>query len=170
MTNGEESQQVFRIPQPTAQRISALIQRINDGDIKIPTFQRRQVWHVRQVIDLLDSINRGYPIGSLLFWNTHSQLHAERNIGGFALPETREGYPRNYVLDGQQRLTTLYAALTRPATSLEDRLSVVYDLEEEKFVAASGAIGPRHESALYGARAVWRPGCSLVVHDRIVLG
>jgi hypothetical protein len=130
----EDKRQSLRAPRPEPERISALIQRINEGDIKLPTFQRPQVWNIGQAIDLLDSVYRGYPVGSLLFWLTNHKLHSERDIGGFALPETPEKYPRNYVLDGQQRLTTLYAVLTRRPEQLEARLRVAYDLKLLEFV------------------------------------
>jgi hypothetical protein len=142
LTDGDV-RQTIRAPRPEPERISALIQRIDEGDIKLPTFQRPQVWNVSQAIDLLDSVNRGYPVGSLLFWLTSHHLRSERNIGGFALPETPEKYPRNYVLDGQQRLTTLYAVLTRHPSQLEERLRVVYDLELKEFVEPKETITPK---------------------------
>ncbi len=123
-------------PKPEGARIANLIPRINQGDIKIPTFQRRpSVWTNDQVIDLLDSVLQGYPIGSFLFWLTDTRLNSERNIGGFELPETPEKYPRNYVLDGQQRLTALYAVLTRAPESLDPRFQVLYDLREKAFIS-----------------------------------
>ena len=143
MANGRNSQQV-KTPKPTPERIADLIQRVEDGDIKLPTFQRPQVWTVDQAVDLLDSINRGYPVGSLLFWATRKQLRSERNIGGFELPETREYYPRNYVLDGQQRLTTLYAILKHPPKQLPQRFRVVYDLTRKEFIEAPEELGPQH--------------------------
>ncbi|MEJ7841720.1 MAG: DUF262 domain-containing protein, partial [Rubrobacter sp.] len=141
MQSNQGSQWVSRAPEPTSQRIASLIQRIDDGDIKLPTFQRPQVWNVDQVIDLLDSVNRGYPVGSLLFWETSTKLRYERNIGGFELPDTRERHPRNYVLDGQQRLTTLYAVLKRSPEQLAQRLRVVYDLTRKEFVPAAESVG-----------------------------
>lgn len=141
MAIGDE-RQALRAPRPEPERISALIQRINEGDIKLPTFQRPQVWNQDQAIDLLDSVNRGYPVGSLLFWLTSHKLRSERNIGGFALPETPEKYPRNYVLDGQQRLTTLYAVLTHRPNQLEERLRVAYDLERKEFVEVKETPSP----------------------------
>lgn len=143
MQSSEGPQQASRAPEPTSQRIASLIQRIDDGDVKLPTFQRPQVWNVSQVIDLLDSVNRGYPVGSLLFWETSTKLRYERNIGGFELPDTRERHPRNYVLDGQQRLTTLYAVLKRSPEQLAVRLRVVYDLALKEFVPATEPIEPQ---------------------------
>lgn len=142
MTNMDDLQQPAEAPRPEPERIAALIRRIDRGDIKLPTFQRPRVWNVGQAINLLDSVNRGYPVGSLLFWLTNNRLGAERNIGGFALPDTPDRYPRNYVLDGQQRLTTLYAVLTRPPAELDERLRVVYDLKLRKFVGAKIPIDP----------------------------
>ena len=142
MTDEQTRPQPASAPNPVSERIAALIRRIDQGDIKLPTFQRPQVWDVGQAVDLLDSINRGYPVGSLLFWLTGHQLGAERDIGGFELPETPERYPRNYVLDGQQRLTTLYAVLKHPASQLEERLRVVYDLEHGEFIEAKEPLAP----------------------------
>jgi uncharacterized protein with ParB-like and HNH nuclease domain len=107
--------QVKHAPEPKIERISRLIDRIKAGDIKIPKFQRGFVWTESQVIALLESIYEGYPIGSLLFWLSDVPMKSERDLGGFHLPETPEKYPRNYVLDGQQRLTTIYGVLTNSA-------------------------------------------------------
>ncbi|MBZ5526173.1 MAG: DUF262 domain-containing protein, partial [Acidobacteriia bacterium] len=94
---------------PSAVKIDKLIARVAEGDIKIPAFQRHFVWDQEQVIELLDSIYHDYPIGSILLWNSHDKLKATRNICGFCIPDRAESYPVNYVLDGQQRLSTIYA-------------------------------------------------------------
>ena len=138
----ESEGQSLQAPRPEPERIASLIQRISSGDIKLPTFQRPQVWNIGQAIDLLDSIYQGYPIGSLLFWRTNASLRSERNIGDFVLPETPEGYPKNYILDGQQRLTTIYAVLTLPPNRLAERWRVAYDLESLKFIEVKGALSP----------------------------
>jgi hypothetical protein len=93
----------------------------------------------------------------LLFWLTNHQLGAERNIGGFELPDTPERYPRNYVLDGQQRLTTLYAVLKHPASQLEERLRVVYDLIRGEFSEAKEPLAPTQLplNLLYDTNAFW---------------
>src|SRR5690348_4783419 len=93
---------------PTSPRLSTLLTDVAHGNIKIPVFQREFVWDDEQIISLLDSIYHGFPVGSLLLWSTKERLDHERNVGGFALPETPQDYPVQYVLDGQQRLTTLY--------------------------------------------------------------
>jgi len=94
---------------PSAVKIDKLMARLGDGDIKIPAFQRRFVWKQDQVIQLLDSIFHNYPIGSILLWNSDQKVTATRNVCGFAIPDRPQSYPVNYVLDGQQRLSTIYA-------------------------------------------------------------
>lgn len=95
--------------QPAAIKIDRLVDRIRDGDIKIPAFQRGFVWDQEQITKLLDSIYCNYPIGSILLWSSHERLKASRNIGGLKLPDREPDYPVNYVLDGQQRLSSIYA-------------------------------------------------------------
>ena len=83
---------------PSSPKIDRIISRIEEGDIKIPAFQRGFVWNQEQVIDLLDSIYRDFPIGSILLWNSHERLRSTRNVGGFLIPERTPQYPVNYVL------------------------------------------------------------------------
>lgn len=97
---------------PVAQKIDRLRNRIEDGDIKIPAFQRGYVWKQEQVVDLLDSIRLDYPIGSVLLWNSNERLDATRDIAGFPLPDREPSYPVNYILDGQQRISSIYAVFS----------------------------------------------------------
>src|SRR5918998_1923177 len=62
-----------------------------------------------RVAYFMDSIYKGYPFGSLLFWRTSNRLTFERNLGPFTLPPAEPNYPINYVLDGQQRVTSIFA-------------------------------------------------------------
>ena len=95
--------------QPAAIKIDRIVERIREGDIKIPAFQRGFVWNQEQIIELLDSIYHNYPIGSILLWSSHERLRSSRNICGLLLPDREPEYPVNYVLDGQQRLSSIYA-------------------------------------------------------------
>jgi hypothetical protein len=56
----------------------------------------------------MDSLYKRYPFGSLLFWRTKAQLKIERDLGPFKLPAPKEDYPVDYVLDGQQRVTSIF--------------------------------------------------------------
>ncbi len=128
---------------PSAIKIDKLIHRIEEGDIKIPAFQRGFVWKQDQVTELLDSILHDYPIGSILLWNSTEKLRATRNVGGFLLPDRDPQYPVNYVLDGQQRLSTIYAFFCKDRTQSPDNLKynvdttifdIYFDFDDEEFV------------------------------------
>jgi hypothetical protein len=115
--------------------ISDLIADVRKGEIKIPQFQRKFVWKEKQALDLLDSISKNYPVGSLLLWKTKVKLAAERNIGNFKLPQTDDLTPTDYVLDGQQRITVIYSCLG--ASDEEEGFAAGYDLEQEIFIQNS---------------------------------
>ena len=89
--------------------IRQLLQRITDGEVRVPAFQRDFVWEPDRVQFLMDSIYKGYPIGTVLFWRTKEQLLHDRDLGPFTLPDPKAQYPIDYVLDGQQRLTSIFA-------------------------------------------------------------
>lgn len=107
------------------EKIDKIIGRINAGDIKIPAFQRAYVWKQSQILDLLDSIVKNYPIGSILLWSTSDKLKHTRNIAGYSIPENPEEYPVNYVLDGQQRVSSIYASFSDK--TMQDPQSASYN-------------------------------------------
>ena len=86
-----------------------LLSDIEAGRIKIPQFQREFVWAKEASAKLLDSVIKRYPIGTFILWKTNETLRSIRNIGGLDLPPITEGDYVQYVLDGQQRITSLYA-------------------------------------------------------------
>lgn len=94
-----------------AVKYSDLISEIETGQVKIPQFQRKFVWGIKASAKLLDSIIKGYPIGTFIYWRTNERLRAIRDLGNITLLEPKEGEYINYVLDGQQRLTSLFAPL-----------------------------------------------------------
>lgn len=98
-------------PKPGFLLYQNLISNIEQGNIKIPQFQRKFVWDINATAGLMDSILKGYPIGSFIIWKTNERLRYVRNIGGMDMPETPSGDMVQYVLDGQQRMTSLYVAL-----------------------------------------------------------
>ena len=101
----------MKLPHPSSTQFSALIVDIEKGQIKIPQFQRDFVWELTKSANLMDSIIKGYPIGTFIFWKTKERLRSVRNIGGVELPESLSGDYIHFVLDGQQRLTSLFASL-----------------------------------------------------------
>jgi hypothetical protein len=72
-------------------------------------FQREFVWDKEQSAKLIDSILKGYPIGTFILWKTRDALRSVKDIGNHTLPETPKGDYAQYILDGQQRITSLYA-------------------------------------------------------------
>lgn len=101
----------MNLPEPQTLPFSTLINEIEKGVIKIPQFQRDFIWSKRKACKLMDSVVKGYPIGTFIFWKTKERLRSIRNIGGIELPEPPDGDFIQYVLDGQQRLTSLFTIL-----------------------------------------------------------
>jgi len=101
----------MKLPEPVSRTFTGLISDIEKGQIKIPQFQREFVWDIKKSAKLMDSIVKGYPIGTFIFWKTNERLRAVRNLGNFPLPEPNDGDFVDFVLDGQQRLTSLFATL-----------------------------------------------------------
>ena len=97
-------------PKPDSKKYTDLIFEIKKGEIKIPEFQRNFVWSIGKTAKLLDSILKGYPIGTFILWNTNERLNDIKNIGDLELPPSPEGTKVQYILDGQQRIASLYAA------------------------------------------------------------
>jgi hypothetical protein len=92
--------------------ILKILNEIEDGNWVIPEFQRDFVWTTDKFTLLFDSIYRGYTIGNLLLWKTDEKL-AHRRVGEKETI-TLENVKRSdytYILDGQQRLTTLWGVL-----------------------------------------------------------
>ena len=102
------------------QKLVHLQSDLERGRIKIPQFQRDFVWDTAQAASLLDSIIRGYPIGELIYWQTSDRLREVRNLGRLDFPTPERGERVSYVLDGQQRLTSITAALLGLQVRLRD--------------------------------------------------
>lgn len=134
ITEDPASKPAFRDPKPTAERVPQLAQRVLSGDILLPRFQRNFVWNRTQVIELLDSIARNYPIGSMLLWQSRKELANVRNIADLEVATARPEYPVNYLLDGQQRLSTICGALYWRPGDPRSIWNLAYDLRTDKFV------------------------------------
>jgi hypothetical protein len=96
-------------PENQSKKYEALFADIDSGKMKIPLFQRDFVWTKEQTANLIDSIIKGFPIGTFILWKTNEEMRAVRDIGNVRLPEIPKGDSASYVLDGQQRITSLYA-------------------------------------------------------------
>lgn len=100
---------VFLQPDAHTKKYEALFVEIDTGQIKLPMFQREFVWEKEQSAKLIDSILKGFPIGTFIFWKTREELRSYKEVGNHKLPETPDGDYAQYILDGQQRITSLYA-------------------------------------------------------------
>ncbi|APX25295.1 MAG: DUF262 domain-containing protein [Rhodobacteraceae bacterium] len=97
-------------PKPDSRKYHDLITDIEKGVIKIPKFQREFVWPIEKTAALLDSIVKGYPIGTFILWKTNQRMADVKDVGNIPLPATPDDRQVEYVLDGQQRMTSLFAA------------------------------------------------------------
>jgi uncharacterized protein with ParB-like and HNH nuclease domain len=120
-------------PQPSVDRIEELARRILNGDILLPKFQRSFVWEKDQIIVLLDSIAKGFPIGSVLLWQSRQELRSENRIADLDIELPRPDYPVNYLLDGQQRLSSICGALFWKGLDANSRWNIAYDLRDKQF-------------------------------------
>lgn len=86
--------------------VQELVSGVDKGTIRLPDIQRPFVWPNAKVRDLIDSMYQGYPVGELMFWANHDAEHT-KGIGSDAKSQDAS----MQVVDGQQRLTSLYAVL-----------------------------------------------------------
>jgi len=97
---------------PTNKGLTTYLDELIAKNYQIPTFQRDVVWETENVKKLWDSIYKFYPLGSILIWKTDLMLQNHRQIGGHQITDTnfsRTEY--QYILDGQQRTTSLLTSL-----------------------------------------------------------
>lgn len=99
------------MPTGANETLHDITKNIENGDYRIPRFQRDFVWDIKKSASLLDSIFKGYPISSVILWKTRNELAEVRNLGGIEIPGRDTGHYTSYIIDGQQRLTSLYFAL-----------------------------------------------------------
>jgi hypothetical protein len=132
----EESQKHLR-PENQPKKYDVLFTAIDSGQIKIPRFQRDFVWGKEQTAKLIDSLIKGFPIGTFILWNTVEELRHVRNIGNVELPDVPPGQAVQYILDGQQRITSLYAIrkgirITRDGHEIDYRdISINLDMDPD---------------------------------------
>src|SRR5579859_5236284 len=121
--------------------IQLLVNDVKDNHLQLPELQRKYVWKSSQVRDLFDSLYQQYPTGQLLVWETDDMQHSHKlSAGGIGENSRRP----QLLLDGQQRLTSLYAVMTgEPITvrdrSVERKIDIVFNVFKSKFEVATVA-------------------------------
>lgn len=124
---------------PSTERITvqSLLERVREGRIRVPPFQRSLRWKVEDAELLIDSIVRGYPIGTFLLWRREAEAETVR-LGGITLGV--EGRTDAlWVVDGQQRITALTNVLFSPEYDMESRRAFMleWDLTADRVVRSS---------------------------------
>ncbi|MBP3818756.1 MAG: DUF262 domain-containing protein [Butyrivibrio sp.] len=119
------------------QKLDHLIAKVDSGELGLPDLQRPFIWSDAKVRDLLDSMMLGYPIGYLMLWKCPVQ-DSNRTIG-----VNSHGYasPHEVIIDGQQRLTSLYAIMKKQkvinAQFKEKEIIISYNPGQNKFEVAN---------------------------------
>lgn len=108
---------------------------IEEGTLRIPQFQREFVWEKSKVIKLLESIYNEYPIGSFFFWNAPAHYqNFYRDVAELNLPKPSKYDKVIFILDGQQRITSLYVTIKGLTLYGKNYKNICFDLDENRFV------------------------------------
>ena len=142
----------------TTYPLASLVEDIDQGKIGLPEIQRPFVWPNVNVRNLFDSLYRGYPAGYLLFWETGVDT-GTRTIGGQGAKA-----PSLAIVDGQQRLTSLYAVLkgreVLRADFRRERIRIAFHPLQSRFDVAD-ASSIKDKTCIPDISALWAPGASL---------
>jgi len=134
--------------------LANLIENIDTGVIGLPDIQRPFVWPDTKVRDLFDSMYKGYPVGYLLFWANAFQENS-RTIGNNEHPNTT---PSLLIVDGQQRLTSLYAVIKGKPVLREnyerEQIEISFNPLEQRFEVPDAA-SRRSSEWIHNISDVW---------------
>jgi hypothetical protein len=119
--------------------IGTLVDMYKRGELRLPEIQRHYVWRATQVRNLLDSLYRGYPSGSILMWETDEPVPTR----DFAITQDTTAFAgRKLLLDGQQRLTSLTAVLNGDPINVRGRkrpIDILFNLEHPDKLSDAGS-------------------------------
>lgn len=128
-------------------RLFELFRAIDNGVIRVPSFQRHFVWDAANVLALVKSIYNGFPIGVIVFFESVENIFdtADSSVTNFPTienVETRHNSPINYVIDGQQRLSSLYNCFHWKALEQPSKFNIIFDIEKEEILQYSSQNSP----------------------------
>ena len=112
-----------------AKDFPTMLQELERGFYAIPVFQREFVWDLSNIKSLWDSIYRHYPIGSFLIWETEEKIPTHRKLFDIELKSNEKGN-FNYVLDGQQRITSLLGSIKGARRTTKKTFSIFFNLKK----------------------------------------
>ncbi len=138
--------------------LGSLVKDIELGNIGLPDIQRPFVWKNAKVRDLFDSMYRGYPVGYLLMWR--NGLSSDRAIG----TDAKQKPPSLVIVDGQQRLTSLYAVVKGVPVVRDnydsEQIRIAFNPLEERFEVHDVAI-QRDVSFIPNISCIWSNGTNI---------
>lgn len=127
------------------------LEKVASGNYLVPKFQRDFVWTTKQIVDLFDSIIKGFPIGSIIMWKPDGEEFATIDeVGGITVNPASSDI--SYILDGRQRITAMITVLYKDG-GLSDRYYI--DLEEMSIVRQFRGEVPPHYLKLSDAFDSW---------------
>ena len=139
--------------------LGALMDSVAIGTIGLPDIQRPFVWKNAKVRNLFDSMYRGYPVGYLLLWE-NANVEDSRTIG----TSDKQKVPSLLIVDGQQRLTSLFAVVKGVPVVREnytsEQVEIAFSPLTEKFEVADAAIR-RDKSFIPNISVLWSPDTDL---------
>ena len=125
-----------------SRKFSLLLKDLKEGKIKVPLFQRNFVWNYDEIINLLNSINDGHPIGTFIFWLTSENIQIRNKIIEELSENKQYSGDVDYIIDGQQRFTTLVTLFNLESSlkkfkeiekDINKFTKIIYNYETKKF-------------------------------------
>lgn len=133
--------------------LTDILAKVRADQLVLPEIQRGYVWKTTQVRDLVDSLYRGFPIGTMLVWSTNEVLRA-RSLGDASRsPGVPVDSATNYLLDGQQRITSLSKVRA-------GEVQILFNPLREEFATAS--VTNRRSPLFIAVADVWHGGIDTV--------
>jgi hypothetical protein len=124
-----------RKPEATAWSIEQILEKVRDGEVRLPEFQRLFKWTGDDVLNLFDSIVRGFPIGTFLFWKAPpASMREGRPLEISASTPVAASSDLLFVLDGQQRVTSLAGVLLATEAPSDDRFRIAFALDRDELI------------------------------------
>ena len=137
-----------------------LLAEVANGNYRIPRFQRRYVWKQSKVVELFDSIYWEFPIGSFFLWKAgRGRSHLFRQASALGVRDVTDDDDVTFILDGQQRITSLYATLNGLTIGNTDYSKICFDLLDERFTYRDA-----------GSRVRYVPVCEIWGGDVLAIG
>lgn len=166
--NNNEAQNVPAV-KPNVEFINDIISYVGSGKFLLPKFQRKFVWDKKDIISFFDSIYKGYPIGSVLLWDGGGKdINFSDTIGGAKIDITSENLNQQkyYIVDGQQRISTLFCCLSDHAGITDKRWDYYFDLIREVFYSEVGT--EKKKGAYLDVRAIKKTTSFIKEVNRII--